>query len=118
MPTWNILEKTETEKTSSYMYQHHRVFSIAYYVHCSYDYLFIGFVMIASRDSPKLEGLAHNIKTILSTNVPMVGFTRNEWEIFNSATHCYEYEKPLTSDDTGTRSLPFDRGVPRIKISI
>jgi len=29
------LEKTETEETSKY--QHHRVFSLAYYVHCSYD---------------------------------------------------------------------------------
>ncbi|XP_011697752.1 PREDICTED: uncharacterized protein LOC105455823 [Wasmannia auropunctata] len=32
-----ILEKTDIEKTTSYKYQHHRVFSIAYYVHCSYD---------------------------------------------------------------------------------
>jgi len=28
-----ILEKTE----ESHMYQHHRVFSVGYYVHCSYD---------------------------------------------------------------------------------
>jgi len=32
-----ILEKTETEETSSHKYQYHRVFSLAYYVHCSYD---------------------------------------------------------------------------------
>jgi len=29
------LEKTKTEDTSKYQY--HRVFSLAYYVHCSYD---------------------------------------------------------------------------------
>ncbi|KYN07979.1 hypothetical protein ALC62_01044 [Cyphomyrmex costatus] len=33
-----VLEKMDTESTSStYTYQHHQVFSIAYYVHCSYD---------------------------------------------------------------------------------
>jgi len=30
-----ILEKTETEDMSKYQY--HRIFSLAYYVHCSYD---------------------------------------------------------------------------------
>jgi len=31
-----ILEKTETEETSSYTDQYHRIFSM-YYAHCSYD---------------------------------------------------------------------------------
>jgi len=52
-----ILEKTETENTSKYQY--HRVFSLAYYVHCSTPHhACIGFVAIkiASRGSPrKLE---------------------------------------------------------------
>jgi len=38
-----ILEKTEMEEPSKY----HRVFSLVYYVHCSYDAsLYIGFVAI------------------------------------------------------------------------
>jgi len=32
-----ILEKMETEETSSHKYQYHRVLSLAYYVYCSYD---------------------------------------------------------------------------------
>jgi len=37
-----ILEKTKTKKAEemfSHKYQHHKVFSLAYYVHCSYDSL-------------------------------------------------------------------------------
>jgi len=41
-----ILEKME----ESHMYQHHRVFSVGYYVHCTTctttQYLFVGFVAI------------------------------------------------------------------------
>ncbi|KYQ46793.1 hypothetical protein ALC60_14196 [Trachymyrmex zeteki] len=51
----------------------------------------------------ELRNLVHKVNTILSTNVPMADFTRDEWQKFNSVTHCHVYEKPFTSDDTRVR---------------
>jgi len=76
-----ILEKTETEE--NHMYQHHRIFNIEYYVHCSYDdSLLIGcYVLCFYRDkdcvvwfTEQLRNLAHSVKPILSANVPMIRF--------------------------------------------
>jgi len=70
-----ILEETNP---LSHMYLHHRVFSVGYYVHCSYDnsisfYRFrcdkycVAFV-------EQLRDLVHNVKTITTANIPMVDF--------------------------------------------
>jgi len=45
--------------------------------------------------------LAHNIKSILSSNVPME--LRDDLEKFNSATHCHVCEKSFAPDDTRVR---------------
>jgi len=34
----------------------------------------------------QLRNLAHNVNCILAANVPIVDFTRNDWEKFDSAT--------------------------------
>jgi len=41
--------------------------------------------------------LAHNIKTIITANVPIVDFN---YEKFNSATYCHVCKKPFAPDDT------------------
>ena len=99
-----VLEKTEEEKN----YQHHQVFSIAYYVHCAYDDSLSEYHSLRSTDCvswfvEELKNLAQRVKIILTTNVPMVNLTREEWEKFNSATHCHICEKPFVSDDTRVR---------------
>ncbi|XP_025162987.1 uncharacterized protein LOC112590644 [Harpegnathos saltator] len=72
-----ILEKTpREEQTSSYAYQHHSVFSIAYYVRCSYDESLSAYRCRRDRDCiswfvKELEELAHRVKDILSANVLM-----------------------------------------------
>jgi len=48
----------------------------------------------------KFRVVVHNVKSILSINVPME-FTRNDLEKFNSTTHCHE--KPFAPDDTRVR---------------
>jgi len=50
----------------------------------------------------ELRVLVHNVKFILSTNVPME-FTRDDLEKFNSATHCHVCEKLFAPDDTRVR---------------
>jgi len=60
-----ILEKTNTEETVKYQY--HQVFSLAYYVHCSYD---ASLCMYRFRCdcvawfAEELRVLAHNVKSI------------------------------------------------------
>jgi len=54
----------------------------------------------------KLRVLAHNVKSILSANVPME-FTRDDLKKFNSATHYHVCEKPFAPDDTRVREHCF-----------
>ncbi|KYM95311.1 hypothetical protein ALC62_14051, partial [Cyphomyrmex costatus] len=81
-----VLEKMDTESTSStYTYQHHQVFSIAYYVHCSYDSSLSGYKFRRDNNciawfADELKKIAHSVKTIISTNVSMADFTRDDWQ--------------------------------------
>ena len=74
-----ILEKTDRDiETSSYMYQHHRVFSLVYYVRWSYDDSLCIYKFRRSNDcvtwfAEELKNLAYKIKIILSLTFP--------WEI-------------------------------------
>jgi len=91
----------------SYIYQYHQVFSIAYYIHCSYDdslskYRFHDNDCIAWF-AKELKNLAYNIKTILSTNISMADFTRNDWIKFNTDMYCHVCEKPFAKDDIRVR---------------
>ncbi|KYM96845.1 hypothetical protein ALC62_12487 [Cyphomyrmex costatus] len=100
------LEKMDEDPTSS-MYQHHQVFSIAYYIHCSHDdslssYRFRRDNNCISWFADELKNLAHSVQSIISTNVPM-DFTRDDWEKFNNATHCHVCKKPFMKDDKRAR---------------
>ncbi|XP_070152494.1 uncharacterized protein [Polyergus mexicanus] len=99
-----VLEKTEEERN----YQHHKVFSIAYYVHCSYDDSLSAYHSRRSTDCvswfvEELKNLAQRVKAILTTNVPMVNLTRDERKKFYSAIHCHICEKLFAQDDTRVR---------------
>ncbi|XP_025159353.1 uncharacterized protein LOC112589602 [Harpegnathos saltator] len=101
-----ILEKTpREEQTSSYAYQHHSVFSIAYYVRCSYDESLSAYRCRRDRDCiswfvKELEELAHRVKDILSANVPMETLSKEQWETFQNAMLCHVCEKSFAKDDT------------------
>ncbi|XP_077278612.1 uncharacterized protein LOC143906406 [Temnothorax americanus] len=102
------LKKTEADPETSGIYQHHEVYSVGYYVRCSYDDSLSAYRCRRDKDcitwfTEELRRLAHNVKSILSTNIPMVDLTRDEWEKFNSATHCHVCEKPFAPDDTRVR---------------
>ncbi|EZA49525.1 hypothetical protein X777_12263 [Ooceraea biroi] len=104
-----VLEKRETpENANTYPYQHHQVHSIAYYVQCSYDEALSGYRSRRDKECvawfvEELRNLAYHVKAIISRNIPMVDLTLDEYEKFNSATHCHMCEKPFASDDTRIR---------------
>ncbi|KYN21190.1 hypothetical protein ALC57_06439 [Trachymyrmex cornetzi] len=67
---------------------------IAYYVQCSYDSSLSGYRFRRDKDciawfTEELKNLAHSVQTTISANVPMADFTRDDWEKFNSASHCH-----------------------------
>ncbi|KYQ58873.1 hypothetical protein ALC60_02117, partial [Trachymyrmex zeteki] len=101
-----ILEKTDSDQEASTLtYQHHhQVFSIGYYVRCSYDnslskYRFRRDPDCVSWFVEKLRSLAHCVKRILAANVPMETLSSEQWETLHSATHCHVCEKPFALDD-------------------
>jgi len=89
-----ILEKTDP---SSHMCQHHRVFNVGYYVHCSYDDSLSMYQFRRNNNcivwfTEQFRDLAHSVNCVLAANVPMVDFDN---EKFNSATHCHVCDKPF-----------------------
>ncbi|XP_011878101.1 PREDICTED: uncharacterized protein LOC105567657 [Vollenhovia emeryi] len=89
-------------------YQHHEVFSIAYYLHCSYDDSLSTYQFRRDKDciawfADQLEELAYRVKNILSSNAPMQTLSKEQYEKFNSTTHCHICEKPFAPDDTRVR---------------
>jgi len=85
------LEKSDSDLRGS---QHHRIFSIEYYVQCSYDEsLSYYFILEFSHDKDcvawfagKLQELAYRVKSILSANVLIETLSSEQWEIFRNAT--------------------------------
>ncbi|XP_018404863.1 PREDICTED: uncharacterized protein LOC108781408 [Cyphomyrmex costatus] len=93
-----VLKKTEDAAAagSSYAYQRHEAFSIAYYVHCSYDSALSEYRCRRGNDcvswfASQLEALAHRVKNIITTNRPM-DFTRDDWRRFDALPHLREAE--------------------------
>ncbi|XP_019886947.2 uncharacterized protein LOC105278604 [Ooceraea biroi] len=101
-----ILQKTEEDDPK--LYQRHQVFSIGYYVRCSYDDSLSGYRSHRDTDCiswfvEELRSIAYRMKASLSRNVPMVELTRDEREKFDSATQCHICKKPFAPDDTRVR---------------
>ncbi|XP_054003311.1 uncharacterized protein LOC128889603 [Hylaeus anthracinus] len=102
-----ILEKTDRETPRS-TYQHHKVFSIAYYVQCAYDSSLS--VYQCRRDANRvswfveeLKNMAHFVKLILANNIQLDDLTSEQQEAFRNATHCHICEKPFGENDTRVR---------------
>ncbi|KYQ54679.1 hypothetical protein ALC60_06444, partial [Trachymyrmex zeteki] len=97
-----ILEKkTSDENISRFTYQHHRVFSVGYYIRCVYDETMSVYRSRRGEDCVswfvnELYDLAHRAKTIFDKNVTMTGLTSDEWEKFRDATHCHICERPTS----------------------
>ncbi|XP_067208480.1 uncharacterized protein [Linepithema humile] len=102
------LEKKEDQDGTTYAYQHHRAFSVGFYVSCTYDNSLSSFKSYRGEDCVtwfvnELHDLARRVKAILTTVVPMADLTREESEKFRSTAMCHVCEKPFTPDDTRVR---------------
>ncbi|XP_067210017.1 uncharacterized protein [Linepithema humile] len=102
------LEKKEGQDHTTYAYQHHKAFSVGYYVSCTYDNSLSSFKSYRGEDCVvwfvnELHDLARRVKAILTTIVPMADLTREESEKFHSAVICHVCEKPFAPEDTRVR---------------
>ncbi|XP_067209958.1 uncharacterized protein [Linepithema humile] len=102
------LEKKEDQDGITYAYQHHRAFSVGFYVSCTYDNCLSSFKSYRGEDCVtwfvnELHDLVRRVKAILTTVVPMADLTREESEKFRSTATCHVCEKPFTPDDTRVR---------------
>lgn len=107
-----ILQKTSAEKESSssyaYAYQHHKVYSIGYYLCCAYDNALSVYRSRLDQDCiswfvGELNDLAHRVKTILATNTPMEKLSREQLKEFEETLQCHVCEKPFEANDTRVR---------------
>ena len=107
-----VLRKMELERenasSSSYTHQQHEVFSIGYYVRCSYNDALSLYRFRRDEDcitwfARQLNDLAHQVKNIVSTNVPMETLSKEQLEAYCSTTRCHICEKPFMPDDTRVR---------------
>nr|XP_012219810.1 PREDICTED: uncharacterized protein LOC105670709 [Linepithema humile] len=102
------LEKKDGQDGTTYVYQHHNVFSVGYYVSCTYNNSLSGYKSYRGEDCTawfvnELHDLAHRVKAIRTTVVPMADLTPEESEKFRSSATCHVCEKPFTPDDTRVR---------------
>jgi len=104
-PTWSAHWKRWREtRINLCTYQQHKVFNIGY-AHCSYDNSLSKYCFRRGNDCiawfiEEFRNLTHKVNTVLSTNVPMPDFTRDDWQKFDSTTHCHVCEKPFALNDT------------------
>ena len=104
-----IMEKTEDSHRMGdnklHTYQHHNVHSIAYYMHCSYDTSLSTYR--CRRDADCVSSFVEEIKNfadfVLTSNVPMLDLTREQWTAFRNATHCHICKEPFKAEDVRVR---------------
>ncbi|XP_036144767.1 uncharacterized protein LOC118646287 [Monomorium pharaonis] len=105
----SLLRKTQPDtELTTYAYQQHEVFSIGYYVRCSYDDALSAYRFRRDKDcvtwfAKQLEELAHRVKCILSANVPMETLSKEQLKAYRSATLCHICKKSFAPDDKRVR---------------
>lgn len=103
-----ILENTSAEEKVKNKHHHHRVFSVGYYVSCSYDKSLSKYHGYRGKDCiawfvNQLKELALRVEKILLANVPMKELTPEELKIFQENKECHICEKPFVKDDLRVR---------------
>ncbi|XP_043479909.1 uncharacterized protein LOC122509742 [Leptopilina heterotoma] len=92
-----LLNPAEAEETTSNteVIQHHEVFSIGYYVKCSYDDTLSGYhscpegADAAKWFAQELKQLAEKVDDIFKKPIPMIPLTHDEIEAFVDASICH-----------------------------
>ncbi|XP_076667934.1 uncharacterized protein LOC143368761 [Andrena cerasifolii] len=94
-----IIEKTEDRRMGDADsklrgYQHHKVHSIAYYMHCSYDTSLS--IYRCRRDADCIAWFVDELKIYSNFSKPILTF---DFITFRNATHCHICEDPFEADD-------------------
>ncbi|KYM95860.1 hypothetical protein ALC62_13494 [Cyphomyrmex costatus] len=97
-----ILEKTriDDDHISRFNYQHHKVFSIGYYVCCVFDETMSMYASFRGENCvewfiDELYKLTHRVKSLYVKNLRINQFTTQQWQEFVDATHYHICEKPF-----------------------
>ncbi|XP_043267868.1 uncharacterized protein [Venturia canescens] len=103
-----VLEKTGEREREKNRQHHHKVFSIGFYVSCSYDSSLSGYYSRRSEDCigwfvEQLKELALRVEKILLKNVPMKELSPAEWKKFREDVNCHICEKPFVEKEQRVR---------------
>ncbi|KYN03348.1 hypothetical protein ALC62_05813 [Cyphomyrmex costatus] len=105
-----ILEKTgiDDERIPRFTYQHHKIFSIGYYVCCQFDesmsmYSYCRGANCVECFVDELYRLMHRVKSLFLRNTAMNQFTTQQWKQFLDATRCHICEKPFQMEHKRVR---------------
>ena len=85
-------------------YQKHVPYSVAYYLHCSYDNSLSKLKIYREKDCiewfmRELHEISQNVDSYLTNIIPMEKLTLEQGEKFHSARICHICEKPFKRDD-------------------
>ncbi|KYN02002.1 hypothetical protein ALC62_07195 [Cyphomyrmex costatus] len=106
-----ILEKRgiDDEHISRFTYQHHKVFSIGYYVRCAFNetmstYRYCRGANCVAWFVDELYHLTHRVKSLFVRNSRMNQFTTEDRKKITDATNCHICEKPFEMEHVRVRN--------------
>ncbi|XP_070528291.1 uncharacterized protein [Cardiocondyla obscurior] len=102
------IDPPSSPEQTTFNYQRHEVFSVGYYVRCSFDELLSRYEYRRGLDCiewfvEQLVKLAHRVKTIILKTVPMETLSNAQREKHENATVCHVYESPFEVDEKRVR---------------
>ncbi|XP_078051614.1 uncharacterized protein LOC144477749, partial [Augochlora pura] len=105
-----VLEKQQDQgRGACQRYQHHRAFSVAYYLHCQYDSTLCEYQTYRDEKdciawfATKLYELSCKLQPIFDRTISMTPMTATQISNFHTATHCHMCEKPFDDCDVRVR---------------
>nr|XP_033329024.1 uncharacterized protein LOC117221851 [Megalopta genalis] len=105
-----LLEKQEDQGHGTCRrYQHHRAFSVGYYLHCRYDSSVCEYRTYRNEKdciawfASEFYKLSRKLQPAFDRTVPMATMTAAQISEFHTATHCYVCEEPFGDRDVRVR---------------
>ncbi|XP_077272260.1 uncharacterized protein LOC143902904 [Temnothorax americanus] len=104
----NHKRRIDNDNVKRYAYQHHKAFSVGYYLCSPYDEIAPAYRFRRGEDCVswfvnELNVITHRAREILMTNVTMAELTLDETRNFLNATSCHICERPFESQDQRVR---------------
>ncbi|XP_070529634.1 uncharacterized protein [Cardiocondyla obscurior] len=102
------IDPPSSPEQTTFNYQRHEVFSVGYYVRCSFDESLSRYEYYRGLDCiewfvEQLVKLAHRVETIILKTVPMETLSNAQREEHENATVCHVCESPFAVDEKRVR---------------